>query len=567
MPQPIKGRTFLLFAAGLAALLVVAGTLVFVSRDYDVTIAQALRQNQVLVQMVEEHARRTFDTNRAALKEARALIDVGETIRVPPGTRSRLRLWVDDVRSVYAFWIIDQAGRLVFTTLDGVDPGAGLAVDRPFFQAHANGAELFVNGMTKGRFSGQWFFSLSQRLTDANGNFRGVLMATTRSDYFASLYGRLNLGAEHNMAVYKPDGTVIARRLGNWEGDVAPSGAGHPVFTTYLPHQPEGTYQAKSPIDGHYRLGAYRTVQGWPLVVTSVSERSQVLEPWRSRTIYAAAYCLAVLAGVVVAALWGLRRIAAVEREREATLNALIQADLANRAKTSFLATISHEFRTPLNAIIGFSDGILHGVLNLKCDGRCNDYIRDIHGAGVHLLSLINDVLDLSAIEAGKLTLHPEVVPTAEAVQTVVALIKPRSLAKGLTLEIDLERAPSFMVVDMRRFKQILLNLLGNAVKFTQDGGIIRLSIAVRPEGGVALVVADNGIGMDSDGIATALTQFGQVDNVMTRRYEGTGLGLPLSKALAEQHGGTLTVASAEGQGTTVTVLLPPNCVGEEGSS
>ena len=236
-------------------------------------------------------------------------------------------------------------------------------------------------------------------------------------------------------------------------------------------------------------------------------------------------------------------------------------ADEATKAKSEFLATMSHELRTPLNAILGFSEMISMHALEGDTPSRYRDYAGSIYESGSHLLEIINDILDISAVEAGKLTLHPEDIDTAALVGAAERLIQVRAEKRNLRLEVDLTAAPKRLRVDKRRIKQILINLLGNAVKFTPKGGEIRLQVHGTEEGGVCLVVADNGIGMDAEGIAKALTLFGQVDSRLARKYEGTGLGLPLTQHLAESLGGKLEVQSVLGRGTTVTVTLPAACV------
>jgi PAS domain S-box-containing protein len=262
-----------------------------------------------------------------------------------------------------------------------------------------------------------------------------------------------------------------------------------------------------------------------------------------------------------VMGVFGISRDITLRKQAEEAMRlAKEQAELANRAKTEFLAMISHELRTPLNAVIGFSDL----VLVAEGDGiRCRDYVADIRAAGLHLLELVDDLLDVVSIEAGRVRVLPENVDTDRLVEAVLRLIRPRAEAKGVHLAVDVAAAPPLLRVGERQMKQILANLLGNAIKFTPEGGAVTLAIAPAADGGVTLRVADTGIGMDAEGVATALTFFGQVDASLARRYDGSGIGLPLSQRLAECHGGSLKVESAPGQGTTVTVHLPAECVVE----
>jgi signal transduction histidine kinase len=241
---------------------------------------------------------------------------------------------------------------------------------------------------------------------------------------------------------------------------------------------------------------------------------------------------------------------AAVQRAKE-------EAETASRAKSDFLANMSHELRTPLNAIIGFSDLMLGEKYGPLGNARYLQYIRDIGDSGRHLLNLINDVLDISKVEYGKLELIEEPIDVAEVIDACLRLVRQRAEAGQLALAADLPTPLPPLWADSRRIRQVVLNLLANAVKFTPAGGRITVRAAAAADG-LRIAVEDTGIGMDEAGLALALRPFGQVDSRLARRYSGTGLGLPLSKAIVELHGGTLAIDTKPGAGTTVTVHLPP---------
>jgi PAS domain S-box-containing protein len=236
------------------------------------------------------------------------------------------------------------------------------------------------------------------------------------------------------------------------------------------------------------------------------------------------------------------------------------EAESASRSKTEFLANMGHELRTPLNAIIGFSDILAGQAFGAVGDPRYADYARDIRQSGLHLLTLINDVLDIAKVEFGKVELTEDLVDVKAVVDSCLRLMQERARTAGLTLTEALPTGLPYLDADSRRLKQILLNLLSNSVKFTPRGGRIVVS-AGNDADGFRLVVEDTGIGIAAEDLAKALRPFGQIDSRLARKYQGTGLGLPLAQAMAELHGGRLELASTPGQGTKATLWLPPGRV------
>ncbi|MCH8112242.1 MAG: CHASE2 domain-containing protein [Proteobacteria bacterium] len=233
------------------------------------------------------------------------------------------------------------------------------------------------------------------------------------------------------------------------------------------------------------------------------------------------------------------------------------EADAANRSKTDFLHNMSHELRTPLNAIIGFSEIMEKELLGPLGTSLYIEYAADIHKSGDHLLSIINDILDLAKIEAGKYELEETEVDLAEVIDLSCRLVEDRAEQSGHTLSVKVSEDLLGLHADERALKQILLNLLSNAVKFTPDGGEITVTAGIAGDGCAELSVTDTGIGIAEENIETVLSNFGQVDTGLSREYEGTGLGLPLVKWLAKLHGGTLRIESKVDAGTTVTVTFP----------
>jgi len=258
--------------------------------------------------------------------------------------------------------------------------------------------------------------------------------------------------------------------------------------------------------------------------------------------------------GGVVSVYSDVTEIKASERK---LIEARSQAELANRAKSDFLANMSHELRTPLNAIIGFSEMICAEIFGPILDQKQLEYINDIHSSGLHLLSIINDVLDMSKIEAGKLELASETVIVQRVVAEAVRMVGERARSGHLVIGTALPADDIEMSGDERAIKQIMLNLLSNAVKFSPAGGRVELRVELDAADRVILEVEDHGIGMAEDDIDRALQPFGQSRAVTTKAYGGTGLGLPITKGLVAAHGGELIIESGLGQGTRVRVVLP----------
>lgn len=247
-----------------------------------------------------------------------------------------------------------------------------------------------------------------------------------------------------------------------------------------------------------------------------------------------------------------------VEERTQELRDALVQAEMASRSKTDFLANMSHELRTPLNAIIGFSDMFRNSVYGPLGNNRYKEYAEHIHASGTHLLKLIHDILDIARVESGQLNIKPEEISIGDIFNDCISMIEPRAQAQNLELTFTVDSDTPSIFADGLRLKQILLNLTGNAIKFTPEGGKVEVTASATVNGGVSIRVQDTGVGMTDMQVETAKERFGQARNNHMVSQDGVGLGLTICSSNIELHGGSLNIDSAPGVGTTVTATFPP---------
>ncbi len=267
-------------------------------------------------------------------------------------------------------------------------------------------------------------------------------------------------------------------------------------------------------------------------------------------------------AGLDSAALRRALEFAIARKQEERCLRLLRQhAEEASRAKSEFLANLSHELRTPLNAIMGFAEIIaseLHGPVGTE---SYREYARDIHESGGYLLSMMNGLLDLSKIEAGRVTLSESPVDVSSVIASAAMLVQESAGDSGIRLLLEIAPGLPPLRADREKMQQIMINLLSNAIKFTPRSGRVTIGASREPDGGVRLTVADTGVGIAAEDIAQVLRPFGQVENLMNRCNEGAGLGIPLTDRLVRLHDGRLTIDSTPGKGTRVAAIFPPERV------
>jgi signal transduction histidine kinase len=418
--------------------------------------------------------------------------------------------------------------------------------------------------------NGQWLFYLARPLRDSQGGFAGGVLVEIPAAYFERYFSTIDIGAESSVALLSPAAELIAR----WP---RAEGATGKVFQSALNQleQPVGAGTAIRKVLGtdqvlrRVAVSEFSVGDNRLFVTVGRSNRAIVL-PWRNASIWIASFAalsVAIIAVMAKRLFRALRdeeawRDAAVERETQLSLQttelatARDQAQAANRARGEFLANVSHELRTPLNAILGFSEILQKELFGPLGDSRYRDFVTYIHGSGLHLLEIVGNILDLTKIDVGRLELDEHEVDIVDMMQLCVRLVGDAAAAGRVDLEFQNPAGRPLLWADPTRLKQILFNLLSNAIKFTPAGKRVVLS-AGDADGGYFIMVSDAGIGMSPEDLEDAMQPFRQIDNSLAKRYQGTGLGLPLTKSLVELHGGVLEIQSEPGKGTTAIVTLP----------
>jgi signal transduction histidine kinase len=416
--------------------------------------------------------------------------------------------------------------------------------------------------------TGKWMLYLARPIVDDKEGFAGLALVGVPTSYFEGYFSTIDMGPESAVSLSNHALKLIAR----WPRIDSLIGKPLPNYIPELERDPDGkTLAVLEGADGLDRLIAITRfdVQGQQLFLGVAQTWGAILQPWRDSLVWVVLFALLSLM-VLIALTWFVFRAVNSERrwtraliERETRLikqarelsRARDAAEGANKVRAQFLANMSHELRTPLNAVLGFTEIIDQEMLGPIGAGY-KEFTQDILASGRRLLEIINNILDLTRLDAGTLVLEEQEVDIGDIMRLSARLCEEPAEKAGLTLNASRPAQEIMMMGDPLRLKQILLNVLTNAITFTPAGGRITFSGSLVEEG-FLIQIADTGIGMTEEEAARAMQRFGQVDGSLARQHEGAGLGLPIAKSLAELHGGRLTMKSAPGQGTIVTLLLP----------
>lgn len=472
--------------------------------------------------------------------------------------------------------IVNLDGRLVATTRSP-HPQPLYLGDREHIRVQLDGKAkgLYIGEPIIARSGGTVEIPISARINDISGDPLCIFSAIVPPAALIPLYTSVDLGNHGVLSLVGLDGVVRARfSRGEPSGlrGVGESVAGDPLPAAF-PINATGYFIRPSIVDHIPRIYSYRRVGKYPLLVVIGFDLNDV---YASATEHARIiYSLAAVVTLILIALGAyltheirirsLRELdLQIEREKLQATNRQLQdsnnrAETASRAKSMFLANMSHELRTPLNAIIGFSQIIKHqikGPLGAPAYAQYADYI---HTAGEHLHALIGDVLDIAKIEAGAIELNEESLKPSVIIREVCATLEGQAKRKRITIQIDVAAEIRNLQIlgDPLRLRQVIINLVSNALKFTPERGHVSVALDYAPGSALAFVIADPGIGMTSNEIRLALEPFGQINSALSRENDGAGLGLPLARRLIELHGGRLEIDSTKGRGTTVRAIIP----------
>ncbi|MBI1203830.1 MAG: response regulator [Rhodopseudomonas sp.] len=530
-----------LLFGGLAILFVWTGEIYYSHSELLQTQTAALQNANNLARAFEEHLVRSIRAVDQTLLYARDLY-----ARDPE--HFDLSLWSKNSQFLsgitFQIALIDKNGRMIGSNIPGAKPGLDLS-DREHFKVHARrpSDELFISKPVLGRVSKKWSIQLTRRIPMPDGSFGGVVVVSVNPEYLSAFYKSIDVGKMGAISLIGTDGIVRARGA-EGPSTVGRSVAGGPLLKAVAKSR-NGTFEAVSRLDGVDRLVVYRSVKNYPLVVVIGLAHREVYGAYESK--HAVELVISVFLTLLLICATSL--MMRYERELAKARDA---AEAGTRARSEFLAMMSHEIRTPINGVIGMADILVDSGLTRE-QLPCANTLR---GLAQHLLQLINDVLDFSKLEADGVTIEHVDFDLHELLRNSANLLSSHATAQSLYLKVEIApNVPRWVNGDPARLRQVLFNLAGNGLKFTKQGGVTISAdvhgVAVNGRARVRFKVADTGIGIPEDGLPLLFREFSQLDSSIARRFGGTGLGLAICKRLIDLMGGTISVESQVGKGTT----------------
>ena len=561
MPQ--KFRLWII-GCGAVVLVVVGWLLVIhdISAEYHRRVTEALDRSRTRTVILREFADATFSSAALALRQldTRAGTDGIVLPSDPALQREILRRSAHILPFFYGLAIVDKNGNVVFTTHKAPAAGPSLNLaDRDYFawQRDHPSSDLLVSAPLVARTDNRLTIPVSMRISDGHGGFDGIVVAGVKPEYLDAFMRTL---AADNAFLVLADGTIVA-------GEAPPSlrSPGRPridvnVVDGWLA---EAAGSSVLTLGSGPQAAGHAPLEVLPGIAFVGLDMEKELAPWRRERLHrigaASVYTalIVLLSWVILAGTRrDLRTAAALRTARDEAQDARQRAEDADRNKSMFLAHTSHELRTPLNAIIGFSEVLAKEVFG-PLEKRYREYSRDIHHSGQHLLSVVDNILDLAKVSAGQWELAREHFTLPELLDDIGRLAAPEAAARSVDLKRDLPADLPVLHTDRRVLRQVLLNLIVNGIRFTPSGGTVGVVASVEPDGRLAILVLDTGVGIEPEALDKVVEPFSNVSDLIARKPGGTGLGLPLCRAFVRALGGEFTIASEVGEGTCVTVKLP----------
>jgi signal transduction histidine kinase/DNA-binding response OmpR family regulator len=545
-----SGRQIIVAIGVIVAVLVALQIYLYV-RDYQRHIADLERMTQTLVRVASDQTQKTLRSILLVLDATEREIPSGRLQLDHEAIRARL-LSFPEVRGLY---IVGPDNRILDSTLDPRDIGIDLSGSDFVNQLRANdaprsyiGSPILRRAHAARENPSLAFIPIAQRLQTGGA----LLVAAFNTSYFDLQYQMLQEASEASATIFRFDGTVLTDSDRTW----APGQSlktEDPIFKTFLPNTESATY-SRPPLRGKSsEISSFRVIKDFPIVVVVGVKWSVAWQSWLDGTVATSLTALITIGALLTALHQLALKFRFIKQQETSLRSAMHAAEDANRAKSQFLALISHEVRTPMNAVLGIAASLLDEPL--RPDQKKS--ITAIQDAGDSLLLMLNDILDFTRIESGQLVLEALPMSPAAVVARAQSIVTPHAEAKGLTLDVTLdEKLPSTVIGDPARLSQILINVLSNAVKFTQFG---RVSLSLRTFAAddqhttLEWTVTDTGIGIPRDRLEVIFDEFVQADPSIRRRYGGSGLGLAICRKIITQMGGRISIQSELGRGTTVT--------------
>ncbi|MDX2074664.1 MAG: sensor histidine kinase [Alphaproteobacteria bacterium] len=522
------------------------------SKAYRDSMRDAEANTAKLTHILADHVELTFLGVDLSLRRAieRQYFNTLFGSNLPEYTEQNFKIWLAETTPISALAMLNDEGAVeVAANKKGYEdwlgyqesPAAKMLLER---MRKTDDSYVFIGRHTMP--DNKPIILMSRRYNKISGDFGGIIVAAINPEYFTSFYQSIAYGNSKFMSIMLSDGNILAAGPLDDEQNTALT------KKWLLESSKKGgeTYNYSYQARDQYKIGALKFLKNIPVAVSIVADEKDFMRDWNQSRMKDIGFIVLFTIFGSILSFFAVAMAKQILRVQESEASAI----LASQAKSEFLANMSHELRTPLNAIIGFSEMINSGYFG-PLNAKQKERVHDIHLCGSHLLQLITDILEFSKGDAGKLELMEEKMNVSELVDESVRIMNGKIKGKNITLIVATDPTIPPLWGDKRKIRQILLNLLSNALKFTPEGGTITATTKIDGQHNIHIIVTDTGIGIAEEDIPKALSVFGQVNR--TKSHEGTGLGLPLCKMYTELHDGKLILTSSIGKGTTVHLIFP----------